>query len=78
MESVGASVMRTFSQEQVDRYARELQYEADAEAARRAQRANGPDVDVKPGGEKAAEQFYTAGDLQWMEFPRCGSSSPAT
>jgi hypothetical protein len=61
--------MRTFSQEEVDRYARELQYEADAEAARRAQRANGPDVDVKPGGEKAAEQFYTAGDLQWMEFP---------
>ena len=51
-------------QEEIERLAREMQWEAAADAARRAR--NGPDIEPK---KLAHQQLYTAADLQWMEFP---------
>ena len=51
-------------QEEIERLAREIQWEAEAKAARRAR--NGPDIEPK---KLAHQQLYTAADLQWMEFP---------
>ena len=53
-------------QEEIERLARELQWEAAADAACRARKPNGPDFEPK---KLAHQQLYTAADLQWMEFP---------